>query len=97
MVVRQPRTWKGLGPYQFDRLDCDALFFLGGVAVRSCWCSHMLLGCVRVNRVAICLLHGWPAGSGKQERSLDRMSEASACLGSSLRHSLARTQFCSGC
>src|SRR5438874_2109864 len=92
-AVGQPGTREGLGRYEFDRIECLRLFFPCRTAVRSRRCSDILFGFVCPNTVASCLLHCRAAGSGEQERSLDRMPAASACLGSSLRHSLVRTHF----
>src|SRR5213079_2939301 len=91
VAVRKPGTREGLGPYQCDYVGCYPLFFPCRTAVRSRRCGDILFGFVCPHTVAICLLHRRAAGSGEQERSLDRIPAASASLGSSLRHCLART------
>ena len=93
VVVRQPGTREGLGSQQFDRLECHALFFSGRITVWTHWCRYFLLSRLRLDRVAVGLLHRRAAWPREQERSLDGIPAASACLGNSLRHSLGRTHF----
>ena len=78
---------------KFDHLECQRLFLPGRIAVRSRRSGDILFGVLCPDTGASCLLHRRQAGSGQQDRPLDCVPAASACMGNSLRDSLPCPHF----